>query len=231
MKHTVICRMFWGVAGLFLMCSCGCGHEDVSVEGAKGLIDSIEGLVVVDVREESEYCDAGGHIPGAANYPWTTGVLQARYRELDPNSEILVVCRSGNRSNQAASFLDWHGYAKVYDMTGGMTEWQWERTGCVDSDEDGVNDDLDNCGQTYNPSQADSDGDGVGDVCDGDCPELGGSEWIDFADFSVLADKWGSAGGGVAGDLNGDGAVDTGDLAVLAAYWLGSCREEQLAAL
>jgi hypothetical protein len=40
----------------------------------------------------------------------------------------------------------------------------------IDSDQDGVSDDLDNCPQRYNPAQADSDGDGVGDACD-NCPD------------------------------------------------------------
>jgi 3-mercaptopyruvate sulfurtransferase SseA len=42
-------------------------HTDVTPEQARELIDSTEDLVVVDVRERSEYCDARGHIPGALN--------------------------------------------------------------------------------------------------------------------------------------------------------------------
>ncbi len=136
MKRMLTCRMLWAVVGFFPVCLCGCGHEGVSVEGAKVLLDSVDGLVVVDVREESEYCGEGGHIPGAVNYPWRTGVLRARYRELDPNSQILVVCRSGNRSNQAAGFLEWRGYTNVYNMAGGMSEWRWQRTGCAESSDD-----------------------------------------------------------------------------------------------
>jgi 3-mercaptopyruvate sulfurtransferase SseA len=57
-------------------------HTDLTVEQARDLIASTAGLVVVDVREPSEFCDARGHIPGALNYPLTSGVLQARYAEL-----------------------------------------------------------------------------------------------------------------------------------------------------
>ncbi|MHC4625463.1 MAG: rhodanese-like domain-containing protein [Planctomycetota bacterium] len=53
-------------------------HVDVTVQQARELIESTNDLTVVDVRERYEYCDARGHIPGAVNYPWSSGLLQAR---------------------------------------------------------------------------------------------------------------------------------------------------------
>ncbi len=153
-------------------------HTDVTPEEAKDMIDTNEGLIVVDVREEeSEYCDPDptppvppGHIPGALNYPWATGVLEDRYNELPIGGEILVLCRSGHRSDPAAAFLDSKGYLNVYDMLGGMSAWEWETVVCIDSDSDGANDDLDNCPYIYNDSQEDNDEDKVGNVCD-NCPD------------------------------------------------------------
>lgn len=150
------------------------GHTDITPQEAKDLIDTNAALIVVDVREEeSEYCNDDpassvplGHIPGALNYPWTSGVLEERYAELPIDGEILVVCRSGNRSNQAAEFLDSKGYMQIYDMTDGMSAWEWDTVGCADSDGDGINDDLDNCPSKYNPNQEDSDQNGLGNVCD-----------------------------------------------------------------
>jgi rhodanese-related sulfurtransferase len=109
---------------------CFSSHIDITAQQAKDLIDTTENLIIVDVREKSEYCDATGHIPGALNYPWNSGILQARYEELPMDSPILVVCRSGNRSNQAASFLDSKGYTLVYNMLGGMNAWLWETSAC-----------------------------------------------------------------------------------------------------
>jgi len=106
------------------------GHTDVTVSQAKDLIDSTDDLIVLDVREPSEYCDSRGHIPGALNYPWNSGVLQARFEELPIDSPTLVVCRSGGRSNQAANFLDSKGFLMVYDMLGGMNAWLSETTPC-----------------------------------------------------------------------------------------------------
>jgi rhodanese-related sulfurtransferase len=150
------------------------GHTDVTPQEAENLIGSNDQLIVVDVREkESEYCDENptppvppGHIPGALSYPWSSGVLQERYGELSTDSEILVVCRSGNRSNQASEFLDSKGYLTIYDMIDGMGAWEGETVICIDSDGDGINDDLDNCPKGANPDQTDEDGNSIGDICD-----------------------------------------------------------------
>jgi rhodanese-related sulfurtransferase len=116
-------------------------HTDVTAEQARDLIDSTNDLIVVDVREPSEYCDAKGHIPGALNYPWSSGVLQARYEELPIDGPILVVCRSGGRSNAAASFLDSNGFSMIYDMLRGMNAWTWETAPCKYSGGSGTADD------------------------------------------------------------------------------------------
>jgi len=114
--------------GVFFLASVGfaLAHTDVTPEQAKELIDSTDNLTVVDVREPSEYSGTRGHIPGALNYPWNSGVLQIRYEELPMDTPILAVCASGGRSNQAANFLDSHGFSMVYDMLGGMSAWKWE---------------------------------------------------------------------------------------------------------
>ena len=83
-------------------------HTDVSVAEALDMVTTNDQLIVVDVREESsEYCGPLGHIPGALNYPWSSGVLEERYDELPVDADILVVCYSGGRSNAAARFPGW----------------------------------------------------------------------------------------------------------------------------
>ena len=149
-------------------------HTDITPQEVENLIGSNDKIIVVDVREEeSEYCDENpippvppGHIPGALNYPWSSGVLQESYGDLSIDSEIIVVCRSGNRSNQAADFLDSKGYLNIFDMTDGMGAWQGETVICLDSDGDTINDDLDNCPEVYNPNQDDNNQNGLGDTCD-----------------------------------------------------------------
>jgi len=62
-------------------------HKDLTPAETNAFIDANDRVIVVDVREPLEYCDdAVGHIPGALNYPWSSGVLAARYEEL-PSTE------------------------------------------------------------------------------------------------------------------------------------------------
>ncbi len=199
---------------------CVHAHVDVTPQGARDLITSDNPPLVVDVREKYEYCDAKGHIPGALNYPLSSGVLYDRYMEIPQHGAILVVCRSGGRSNVAANFLDSKGYQPVYDMTGGMSSWSWETAPCIDSDGDGINDDLDNCPGVFNADQQDANHDGIGDVCDSSFPSLYVMDRIDFHDFAVLAQAWGQRGTDLAADLDNDGIVSMGDLALLAEYWI-----------
>lgn len=84
----------------------------------------------------------------------------------------------------------------------------------ADSDTDCIPDPLDNCWQTPNPDQADSDTDGFGDVCEGD---LNGDGKVDSSDLPFFAQGFGSSGYSSNADLDGDGDVDGGDLARFAA--------------
>lgn len=83
-------------------------------------LESGENLLVLDVREEYEFKE--GHIPGTKLIP--LGTLSARLKELDPKAPVVVVCRSGNRSAQGADLLAKAGFTQVFNMTGGMSQWQ-----------------------------------------------------------------------------------------------------------
>ncbi len=212
--HTILVMIFVLTSGLIS------AHVDVSQQEAKAMIDSNEPPLVLDVRESYEYCRASGHISGALNYPYSSGFLVQNHTDLALDQPILVVCQSGGRSHRASEFLDDKGFLTVYDMLGGMSRWQWDTVDCRDSDQDGISDDLDNCPNNYNPNQADSDHDGVGNVCDADFPNLYVIDHIDFKDFAVLALAWSQAGDTLVADLDGSGVVDLGDLAILAENWL-----------
>ncbi|WP_210468134.1 sulfurtransferase TusA family protein [Sporosarcina sp. 6E9] len=75
--------------------------------------------VVLDVRESAEY--AFNHIPNAKSVP--LGELEEFINEFDKESEIYVVCRTGNRSDLASQKLTEVGFTKVFNVVPGMTMW------------------------------------------------------------------------------------------------------------
>jgi rhodanese-related sulfurtransferase len=75
--------------------------------------------VVLDVREPWELKVAS--IPDVLHIPMTE--IPARLDELDKNSEIVVMCRSGGRSMQVAQFLARNGFRSVANLTGGILAW------------------------------------------------------------------------------------------------------------
>jgi phage shock protein E len=94
-------------------------YRDVTVEETKSLIEGKLSLVVLDVRTPSEYGD--GHIEGAINIP--VDDLERRLGELDPGDELLVYCRTGNRSARAVRLLEENGFTNVFHMAGGIMAW------------------------------------------------------------------------------------------------------------
>lgn len=82
-----------------------------------------KGVLVVDVREPYEFNDA--HIPGAVLMP--LGSVGARWRELSDHKEVIVVCRSGNRSQHACRQLHSLGVTQAVNLTGGMISWSAAR--------------------------------------------------------------------------------------------------------
>jgi len=76
-------------------------------------------IVVLDVREPAEVAIAP--FPGAKHIPM--GDLSSRLSELDPDSEIAVVCHHGIRSAQVASYLAGMDFVRVFNLIGGIDAW------------------------------------------------------------------------------------------------------------
>lgn len=76
-------------------------------------------LHIVDVREPYEF--SSGHIAKAVNIP--LGKIREKFDLLPKDKDVVFVCRSGNRSMQAARLAKRSGLASVYNMTGGMMRW------------------------------------------------------------------------------------------------------------
>lgn len=100
--------------------------------GGGGLVDNAEmralmndGVRVVDVRTTGEF--ESGHIPGAEIVPLNE--LEAAAANWDPSEPIALYCATGSRSSQAAAVLRELGFKTVYDLGGGIVQWDGEVLG------------------------------------------------------------------------------------------------------
>lgn len=95
-------------------------YKQISQEEAKEMMKKDDGHIIVDVRRQDEY--DSGHIAGAILIPnESIGTSQPEQLK-DLNQIILVYCRTGNRSKQAAQKLADIGYTNVYEF-GGINTW------------------------------------------------------------------------------------------------------------
>ncbi len=79
-------------------------------------------MLLIDVRNPDEFIGELGHIPGAQLK--TLGPeLENFLSETNKNAEIIFVCRSGVRSARATSLALSMGFHEVYNLEGGMIEW------------------------------------------------------------------------------------------------------------
>ena len=96
--------------------------ENITVEELKERMDKGEKINLVDVREpyENEDFNIGGML-----YP--LGNIQSMMvDDLEPmkDEEIILYCRSGNRSGQACMILDMMGFQNTKNLVGGVLAWQ-----------------------------------------------------------------------------------------------------------
>ena len=98
-------------------------YRQISMQEAVHMMEIMQDYIILDVRTIEEY--ESGHIPGAVNVPNET-ILRDDIAEL-PNKDqlILVYCRSGNRSRQAAAKLVALGYTNIVEF-GGIHSWPGE---------------------------------------------------------------------------------------------------------
>ena len=133
MKRSIVCVL----AMLLMLTGCmqegnmgvfpldGDGMErlpylQIDQDQAKIMMEADDGHVIVDVRRQDEY--RKGHIPGAVLIP-NESISVAPPAELpDKDQVILIYCRTGARSKQAAQKLADMGYTNRYEF-GGIMNW------------------------------------------------------------------------------------------------------------
>lgn len=95
--------------------------EQVDAAQFKKLTESPNALIL-DVRTAAEVAE--GHLPNAVNIDIYGSDFMAKVQELPKDREILVYCTVGARSQQAADILSKQGFAKVYNLDGGIVAWR-----------------------------------------------------------------------------------------------------------
>lgn len=96
--------------------------QTITPQELKARMDAGEQLNILDVREPAEHAEFN---IGGTLYP--LGRIRAMDTdEIDglKDKEVIVYCRSGNRSGQATMFLEQMGFENVKNLVGGMMAWQ-----------------------------------------------------------------------------------------------------------
>ncbi len=95
-------------------------YQKISADEAYRMMTDTTGYLILDVRTQEEFDQ--GHIENAVLLPVTDMAEKAGKQLADKEQVILVYCRSGRRSEQAAQLLMDMGYTNIYDF-GGIIDW------------------------------------------------------------------------------------------------------------
>ena len=93
-------------------------HTDHPITDYEAVV--VDGAQFIDVRKPEEV--ANGAIDGTTNIPLDQ--ITGRLGELDPKRRVVVMCRSGVRSTEAAEILTGAGFNDVVNLKGGMMAWE-----------------------------------------------------------------------------------------------------------
>lgn len=97
------------------------GVQSASPDEVKQLLSKGKATVqFIDVREAGEYRE--GHVAGFNNVPLSQ--MKSRWQEIKRDRPVVLMCRSGSRSQQAARILVKHGFSDVRNARGGIMAWK-----------------------------------------------------------------------------------------------------------
>ncbi|HBX23287.1 MAG TPA: hypothetical protein DEF34_06635 [Desulfotomaculum sp.] len=108
----------------------GCGgeaapvYQNISADELIAILQEEKDYFLVDVREPEELLETG-FIPGAVNIP--VSKLKQDFSTLPQTGKLIIYCRTGRRSADAAGFLTGKGFNNVYNLKGGIVAWPYEK--------------------------------------------------------------------------------------------------------
>jgi rhodanese-related sulfurtransferase len=112
------------IASVGLLAGCSTSNE------ATKKVDPVEfseviaepGVIILDVRTPEEF--NAGHIENAININVADSNFSSEVSKLDKNATVAVYCRSANRSAVATKEMAELGFSDMYDMQGGIIDWE-----------------------------------------------------------------------------------------------------------
>ena len=111
-------------ASVFVFTACGVAGGSVTTlnvpDFGKKITD--QSVMLLDVRTPSEF--ASGHISGATNIDFESGTFASDILKLDKSKTYAIYCRSGNRSAQATAIMAKDGFKSIFNLDGGINNWQ-----------------------------------------------------------------------------------------------------------
>ena len=116
-------KMILALCAFLMLVACQSEIKPIGTEELRAI--NKPGIQLIDVRTPEEFAEY--HIEGAQNIDISSKNFEEQIQQLDKNEPVYVYCRSGKRSNDAAQKMQKMGFQKIFDLQGGILEW--EKTG------------------------------------------------------------------------------------------------------
>ena len=112
------------IASVGLLAGCSSSNEAIKKVDPVEFSEVVKqpGVIILDVRTPEEF--NAGHIENAININIEGSDFASEVSRLDMNATVAVYCRSGNRSGVATEQMAELGFVDMYDMQGGILEWE-----------------------------------------------------------------------------------------------------------
>ncbi len=96
-------------------------HKRITGEELQAMMKDGTQITVVDVREPELFVK--GHVPGAININYYENAGTRILKELSRKDRIVFICHGGPMGDELSEILTSNGFAKVYNVKGGMRKW------------------------------------------------------------------------------------------------------------
>lgn len=112
------------IASVGLLTGCSSSNEAIKKVAPVDFSEVVTqpGVIVLDVRTPEEF--SAGHLANAININLEGSDFTTEVSKLDKNATVAVYCRSGNRSGVATEQMAELGFTDMYDMQGGILDWE-----------------------------------------------------------------------------------------------------------